>query len=115
LPVSTDSRMPDVIDSVGWASASHCAANSQVTFTVHFKAGAGAAPAYGTHVQADLTSGPYGFWIPTSQSFVKNPSPDPHQVWHAGLRHAVSGAVDFTVTATDAAGQVATGTFHLAC
>ena len=37
---------------------------------------------------------------------MKNPSPDPKQVWVAQLRHAVSGSIDFTVTATDGAGQI---------
>ena len=115
LPVSTDSRQPDTIDYVGWNTASHCTASSRVQFAVHFKAGAGATPTYSTHVQVDLVGQASGFWVPASIILVKNPSPDPKQVWVAQLRHAVSGSIDFTVTATDGAGQVGTGTFHLAC
>ncbi|HEY7939347.1 MAG TPA: hypothetical protein VID05_05905, partial [Acidimicrobiales bacterium] len=115
LSVSTDSRQPDTIDYAGWNTASHCAANSYVQFAVHFKAGAGATPSPSTHVQVDLVGQASGFWVPQSVIWVKSPNPDPRQVWRAQLRHAVSGSIDFTVTATDGAGQVGTGTFHLAC
>ena len=47
---------------------------------------------------------------------MKNPSPDPKQVWVAQLRHAVSGSIDFTVDSHRWCGaDSATGTFHLAC
>ncbi len=83
---------------------------------MHFKAGAGATPTYSTHVQVDLVgSGCRASGSRRSIIVVKNPSPDPKQVWVAQLRHAVSGSIDFTVTATDGAGQIGSGTFHLAC
>ena len=115
LSVSTDSRQPDSIDYIGWNTASHCTAGSQVHFAVHFKAGAGATPTYSTHVQVDQVGQASGFWVPASLLLVKNPAPDPRQVWSAQLRHSVSGGLDFTVTTTDGAGQTGSGTFHLAC
>ncbi len=115
LPVTTDTRQPDTIDYVGWNTGSHCTVGSQVHFAVHFKAGAGAAPTYSTGVQVDQVGRAAGFTTPGSLIWVKNPSSDPRQVWVTQLRHAVSGSIDFTVTATDGAGQTGSATFHLAC